>query len=496
MFKKCTDCEADKIANIVLAFNSENDYEKLLETFLDKMMELTNSDAGTLYISDGNVLNFHIMKNLSKSLSKTSSDFIDLPAIPLNVNSVENVSAYSAINNTIVMIDDVYTENQFSFSGPKKYDRILGYKTTSMLVLPLVTNWEKKAEVLGVIQLINAICPSTGEVIPYNNEHRLSLVSALSKITANILANLSHINEIKHLFMSFTATMTQIIDERSAHSKNHTHKVAEYCKAFTAYLSEALLHCHHLHFDQDAQEQIYIAALLHDIGKVATPLHIMDKASRLEERLESVRLRFELKLCQLENDMHSGRLKEDLYEQEKVKVNQAFDFVEKANTVPFLSDEMLQQTQELSYLTYKNKHGEVIPLLSESEIEALSIKKGTLTAKERTIMQGHVESTERILNLIDFGKYYKNVYQWASNHHEFMDGTGYPNSLNSENLSAGSCIITIADIFEALIASDRPYKKPVPPEKAVEILKTMSSEGKLHKELVELFIKSRVWDRI
>jgi len=487
----------EKVFDVVLAFNSETRYDKLLDIILTKMMEITHSDAGTLYIVEDGKLHFRIIKNISMGIFRSEEE-INLPPIVLDAKNIENISAYAALKNKIVLVDDVYTSDKFNFSGPKNYDKITGYRTKSMLALPLSVSRSEDQEVMGVIQLLNATDIETGEVVPYGNIFSPPVMSSLANLAANTLANLIHMREMKMLFHSFVAVMTQAIDERSRYSSTHTQSVAKYCRKFVLFLSARFAPNHPYHFDESRIEKLTVAALLHDIGKIVTPVHIMDKANRLgDDRVESIRHRFEIKRHQLEIDLLKGYISVDMHDREINKLDDALMLVESVNPAGFLPEETFLKVEELGDMTYINIKGEMTPLLEDSDMEALLIRKGTLTRGERLLMENHVVVTGRLLDKMAFWKYYTqyaDVPEWARNHHEFLDGSGYPRKLTAKDLHLETCIMTIADIFEALTAADRPYKKAVPADKALDILREMADEGKLHKELVELFAESKSWE--
>ena len=486
----------EKVFDVVLAFNSETRYEKLLDVILTKMMEITHSDGGTLYTVEGKELHFRIIKNISLGIFQ-SEDEINLPPIVLDAENIENVSAYAVLKNEIVMIDDVYSSDKFNFSGPKNFDKNMGYNTTSMLALPLSVSRNKDQEVLGVIQLINATNAETGKVVPYGEIFAPPVITALANLAANTLANLIHMRDIKMLFHSFVAVMTQAIDERSRYSSTHTQSVAKYCRDFALYLKAKYPPNHPYYFDEGRIEQLTVAALLHDIGKIVTPVHIMDKATRLGEKMLSLRNRFEIKRHQIEIDLLKGIIDETTFRNENCNLDDALELVEAVNPAGFLPEDVFFRVEKLADITYRDSGGRVVPLLDDNEMEALTIRKGTLTRGERLEMEEHVVITGRLLDKMAFWKYYKHyedVPEFARNHHEFLDGSGYPRKLMAEDIHLETRIMTITDIFEALTASDRPYKRGVPVNKALSILWEMAEKGKLHKEMVMLFTESRVWE--
>ncbi len=486
--------DVEKIFDVVVAFNREQDPVKLLNIILDKMMEITDSDAGTLYMVEDGALHFRIVKNNTLGSYQSAEEKIDLPPVVLDKDNIVNVCAYSAIKNEIVSIDDVYASDRFNFSGPKKYDKLTGYRSVSFLNIPLTATLGSGNEVLGVIQLINATDPATGQIVPYGDVYDPPILPALSNIAANTLANIMYREEIHQLFNSFVAVMTQAIDERSPYNRHHTQNVSTYCAAFAVYLSVRFPPGHPYYFDGDHLDQLRMAARLHDIGKIITPLEIMDKADRLGAKLKEIRYRFQLKKHQLDIALLKNEMDEETHRSETDSAAAALSQIETANTAGFLPDERIAALKELSAITYADSAGQNVPLLDEADIESITIQKGTLTAGERAVMQDHVSLTGRLLDKMTFQKYYREVPRWARGHHEFLDGTGYPQGLSGDELSIEMCIITIMDIFDALIATDRPYKKGMPLDRAHKILRDMAAEGKLHKELVELFIESKVWE--
>ena len=484
-----------KLLEVVLAFNSEHDYVNLLNTILNKMMELTNSDAGTLYIKDENKLYFRIIKNVSLGISQTAEEKINLPPVVLDEYNIENVSAYCAIHNQIIIIDDVYTDDRFNFQGPKNYDKITGYRTRSMLVIPLASTWGDEPDMLGVIQLMNTTNQETGEVTTYGKFNDQSAIIAISRIAAHTLANSMYTQDIDRLLQSFMAVMTQVIDERSSFTRFHTQNVANYCKAFLETLSLAFPKGHEYHFSKSHIKDIVFAAMLHDIGKISTPTHILDKSSRfLEQQLKEIEYRFQIKKYQLEVGHFNGTLSSSEYHDSVAELDSAFDLICDLNTGRPLSKDEIPIIQQLSKLTYTQPNGEIVPILNELDMESLSITAGTLTPEEWTQMRDHAAATGRLLDRITYRDSFSKLSKWARDHHEFLDGSGYPNKLQGHEVALESCIITIMDIFEALTAKDRPYRKGMPPERAVNILQEMADEGKLHKELVDIFIKSRLWE--
>lgn len=485
------------LLDVVLGFNSKADYTSLLSIILSKMMDITFSDAGTLYLIEEDKLHFHIVKNNTIGISQITREKaeIDIPPIKLDNTNINNVSAYCAIHNKTVVVEDVYTDDRFDFYGPKEYDRMTGYRTRSMLVVPLTAGVKEDEEILGVIQLLNATHPGTGMPISFNDNYDLDIVNALAKIAANTLANLIHVKDINLLFHSFVKVMTQAIDERSHSTRYHTQNVSHYCTVFTEYLSTQFPVGHKFHFDENHRDRLSMAALLHDVGKIGTPTRILDKSSRLSSgQMDAIKYRFEIKRYQLKVDKLTGTLSEEDYKGTLSDLEKSLKMIELLNLAKQLTDGEYKVIQKLTKLRYIDSSGNESPMLAEADVEALSIARGNLTSPEWDIMREHVSATGRILDQITFWKYYKDVSSWSKDHHEFLDGTGYPKGLKGDEIATETCIITMMDIFDALTTTDRPYRVSMPPAKAVGVLQKMADEGKLHSELVEVFIKSGLWE--
>ena len=481
------------ILDVILAFKSETEHDKLLNVILSKMMEITRSDAGTLYILEDGKLQFRIIKNITLNIFLSTTDEINLPPVELNKENIEYASAYAALHNEIIVIDDVYVSDRFNFSGAKRYDKITGYRSKSMLVLPLYSFWNQKPELLGVIQLLNATDPRTDQVISFKNIFDPPIVPAFANIAANALANLIHIKEINEVFQSFVQAMAKAIDERSVYNSNHTQNVTRLCKEFAMYMTSRYPEGHEFYFDEKRLEDLVMAATLHDIGKIVTPVSIMDKVDRLGDRLPLLRNRFEIKKHQLEIEFLKNNITDENYRNTLNKLEDDMRFAEKIVISHRLTDDDLERIQGLSSYTYVCRDGKTKQVFEDEDIKGLSILRGTLTPSERKIMEEHVSVTGRLLDGVAFTKYFEKVPLFARSHHEFLDGTGYPKGLKNDEIPVEVCIMTIADIFEALIATDRPYKRGIPVDVALDILQSMADEGKLHKELVAIFVKSEVW---
>ncbi len=500
--------QLQRLFDIGIALSSEKNLDRLLEMIVEETMRCTNADAGTLYIMEDSKLHFKILANstLNTRMGGTSGKPITLPPVEL---SKENVSAYVAISGETVNIPDVYKAEEFDFTGPRKYDETTGYKSKSMLVVPMRN---QNDEIIGVLQLLNAQDAKTGEAIPFSSDY-VALTQSLASQAAVALTNAQLIKDMQVLFDSFIRVMATAIDERSEYTGGHIRRVAELglmiCEAINGTEAGPL---GDLHFDEDAMKEMSVAGWMHDIGKVTSAVHIMDKSTKLqtifdrvamvEERFAHIRTAMEKEWLERKIELVvNGAPQEKIENGEAVladklqKLQDDLDFVIKSNTGgEFMSDDKLERIKEIGARTYK-ANGEERRYLSENEVENLCIRKGTLLGSERQLMQDHIVVTIKMLEQIPFPKHLSRVTDWAGGHHECVDGTGYPKGLKDEKLSTGARILAVADFFEALTATDRPYKKPMPLEKALSILQGEVDRNKLDKDIFELFVQSGIPQR-
>lgn len=474
-----------QILDIGIALTAEKNPDKLLYFIVDTAMNLTGSDGGTLYILKDNALIFKIMKTKSKNIDMgREGETINIPPVELKR---ENICAYSAINKAALNIEDVYESDLFDFSGPKKYDEINGYRTKSMVAIPMISNED---EVIGVMQLINAM-DDNGEIRSYTKEEERILM-ALSSQTAIALSNMAYLDEISKQMWSFTEAMTEVIDARTPYNGSHTRKVAEYVGIIADYIN--MLHDRgeeELYFTKDHRDQLVMAAYLHDIGKMVIPTEIMNKQTRLGKRLSDVEGRIEKISLLLQIDYLKNQISEEIYNEMVKRLDDTLEIVKTVNGVGFLNDSLIESLNPIFEYVYNSPDGKLsIPFITDDEKECLSIVRGTLTPEERKNMESHVVMTDRILKKVYFNKSFRMAPIWASQHHECINGTGYPNGIEGDAFCTEARIIAVADICDALMATDRPYKKPLPMDKAFSIMQNMVEEGKLDGRFVQYLCAS------
>lgn len=469
-----------KILHIGIALSTEKDSNKLLDSIVENGMQITHCDASTLYLYENNSLKFKIMRTLSQNVSRGryGEEITDLPPVPFKE---ENVCAYTAIHRKVVNIPDVYHSDTFDFSGPKRYDALTGYRTRSMLVIPVEDN---TGVLMGVLQMMNAQ-DEQGNVIPFDPQYEI-IIRSLASLAAVELINIRYLEEIKLQLHSFVEAMATAIDARTPYNGNHTRKVAEYAALLAGKIDEKSRQGMGGEvFDEERLEKLELAALLHDIGKMVIPRSVMNRATRLDYDMRALEDRFALLKCYYQIDAFKGRITSEACELACMELKEGLEFIHRIDDAGFLPDDDYNRVQELASCYYITESGEKIPYLTEKERECLSIRKGTLTEEARRQMESHVTMTTRILDKVHFNQNYIDVPKWAGEHHEFLDGSGYPNHLKGEELSLETRILTIADIYDALTSRDRPYKPPMPKEKALGILGSMAKEGKLDGQLVE-----------
>lgn len=472
--------DMERILELGRELTVQKDYSKLLEKIIGEAMEISNCDAGTLYIADNNKLNFMILRNHTMGVYQGGhGEPINMPPVKWEE---KYVCAYAAIHKETINVEDVYTDERFDFSGPREYDKMTGYRTRSMLVVPLENH---EGRVIGVLQLINAL-DEDGNVCNFDENNEF-ITSSLASQAAISLSNMLMIRELRELLNSFVLSMTTAIDARTPYNANHTVHVAKYCEQFADFLiTKYNMGSLDFTLTENEKEQLVMAAKLHDIGKMIIPLEVMNKADRLGEKLPIMKYRWKYMGELLRNMLLLGELTEQEYEEKRSFLSDSISFVEEINQAGFLPDDKLLRVEGLKDF-YIDTDKERVMFVEPEEYQDLCIRKGTLTPDERNIIEQHVVYTETILDKISFGENFNNVKFFASAHHEFLDGSGYPKHLKAEELPMEVRILTIMDVFDSLSSTDRPYRKQsMPLEKIFGILDSMVDEGKLDGKLVNL----------
>jgi HD-GYP domain-containing protein (c-di-GMP phosphodiesterase class II) len=506
----------ERLNAIGAALSSEQDIGRLLENILDAAREITRADGGTLYrmTEDRQALRFEILRTASLGLAMggPSGGAINLPDLPLtNGNGEANtslVAAYAAINDKTVNIADAYTEAGFDFSGTRRFDERTGYRSKSFLTVPMKNH---DHEVIGVLQLINARDPAGDGVSQFSAADQ-SLAESLASQAAVALTNRMLISQLEELFESFINLINLAIDEKSPYTGGHCQRVP----ALTMMLAEAVNATTEgplagFRMSDKDRYELKIAGLLHDCGKVTTPVHVVDKATKLQtifDRVQLIDTRFEVARRDVEIETlrnvlalrtprdeaaeaalwadHAARL---------VALDDDRAFVRKSNTGgEAMSEADQQRIRDIGRSRrWRGPDGVETDFLTADEIENLTIRAGTLSQAERETINHHIVATIKMLEQLPWPRHLKNVPEYAGGHHERMDGKGYPKGLTREQMSVQARIMGIADIFEALTARDRPYKEGMKLSQALSILEKLAEGGHVDPDLFAVFVREKVY---
>lgn len=472
-----------RLLEIGIALSKEKDRDSLLELILTTAMDITSCDGGTLYIVNGDCLDFKIMITKSMGILKGGHHGpIDLPPVPL---TMDNVCARAALEGTLFSVPDGYNSNGFDFTGPRKYDAITGYRTVSMLVVPME---DDKGHVIGVLQLLNAM-GAAGTAIPFERDCEY-VIRALASQAAISLTNMNYAAAVQELMDSFVRVMSTAIDARTPYNANHTRGMVRVGGRFIDWLNATN---QDWRFDAEQKRLFLMSVWLHDIGKLTIPLEIMDKESRLGRHIETILYRFQV--ISLLNRMAklNGYITDEAYKRRKTQLEEADDLVCLANRAYVLTEPQRRGIASLESLTYLDEKGATHPWLTTEELAALSIPRGTLTPEERIIMESHVIMTSRMLEEMKFPREYACVPEWAGKHHEFLNGKGYPKGLSGDQIPREARLLTILDIFDAL-TQDRPYSPAQPLDKSMATLEEMVVNSQLDGDILALFQESRAWE--
>jgi HD-GYP domain-containing protein (c-di-GMP phosphodiesterase class II) len=500
---------------IGIALSQERDIHKLLETILIAAKNLTHADGGTLYRLVEDKLQFEIVRTDSLSIAMGGTSGNPVPFYPIPLHGADGkpnntmIAAYAALTHKTVNVADAYAEEGFDFSGTRNFDKRTGYRSTSFLTVPMKNH---EGEIIGVLQLLNATDPANAQVVSFSEEDQ-RLAESLASQAAIALTNRLLIQQLEVLFESLIDLINTAIDEKSPYTGGHCKRVP----TLTMMLAESAHNASagpltDFRMSEKDRYELKIAGLLHDCGKITTPVHVVDKATKLQtiyDRVELVATRFEALKRQAEVDMlrakltalehgdeASARRAEEAYAARIRQFDDDREFLRRTNIG---SERMRAEDQarvsQIARYTWRNEKGETERFLSKDEEDNLNVAYGTLTGAERGIINHHIVATIKMLEALPWPRHLTNVPEYAGGHHERMDGKGYPRGLTRDQMSVQARVMGIADIFEALTAKDRPYKKGKTLSESLGILGRMKEGGHVDPDLFDIFVRDKVYLR-
>ena len=509
------DCEyqqhIESLNKIGNALSTDVDLTNVFDLILSMAINYTNADGATIYMvsKDGKKLDFKLIYNKSLGIDQLDrQQDNEWPSIPLfnpdGSPRTDSLEAYVFHNKITLDLDDVYeSANQYK-NGVVISDISHGYRCKSMLTIPLL---DHENNVLGLIQVINAI-DADGMIVSFDDRDK-ELLKSLASQAALAVSHRNLLEGMETLLMQFMRVIATAIERKSTYSSRHISRVVKLTEMLAQEINKAQSGVYKdISFTADQLRELSMAALTHDLGKIVTPKYIIDKSTRLFcvlDKIDLVQLRFSRMklLCRLLKESMNTEDFADFIQasfgtQVPVKglenwLDKQFEWLRQINeTEEYLSEEVLDRVQTLAdiHITYD---GEEYYLLSPDEKLNLKVRQGTLNPEERKLMREHVWITLELLSQLSFPKKYQNVANIAASHHENLLGTGYPRGLKAEQLSIQSRILAMADIFEAITASDRPYKTPHTLSESLIILAKAVRKGKLDGDLMDIFLDSGLY---
>ncbi|MEA3287699.1 MAG: HD domain-containing phosphohydrolase [Candidatus Marinimicrobia bacterium] len=502
--------QIDKLTEIGYQLSSERHLPTLLNSIIEEGMRITNADGGTLYLTtEDDRLAFEIMKTKSLGTDMGGISDIKIPDFIYPVKLyMENgepnhhmISAHVGVTGETLNIPDAYENEVFDFSGTKAFDSKNSYRSKSFLCIAM-TNHEN--DIIGVLQLINATDSNSKEIIAFSEDMQ-KLIESLAGQAAVAITTVRLIEGLKNLLESFIQLIADAIDEKSPYTGGHCSRVP----ALAIMLAEKVNQVQKgifadVNFSKDDMDELRIAAWLHDVGKITTPEYVVDKATKLEtiyDRIHELDTRFEVLKRDVEIEYLTALTigtdkRADLKAKKSARLAQLDDdqkFLRICNAGgEFMAGDKQDRVKSIAkYRIVLN--GKEQDLLSEEWVMNLNISKGTLNDAERNKINDHIVVTIDMLEKLPFPKHLKRVPEFAGGHHETMIGTGYPKGLNKDQMSIQARIMGIADIFEALTASDRPYKKGKTLSEAMRIMGFFKADQHIDADLFDIFLSEGVF---
>jgi HD-GYP domain-containing protein (c-di-GMP phosphodiesterase class II) len=517
--------ENEMMIKIGRALSQERDIKKLLAIILRHACDVTNADAGSIYIVEGHeeeilkrTLRFEVSQNDSRTLPDAS---------PVMAVSATSIVGQCVLSGTRINIPNLYAleppgegNNPWGFVHDRSFDDHNRYQTRSVLAVPMIS---ARNEVIGVIQLINKRAkgwiqldlPSDFEdgVVPFD-EISETYIFALASQAGIALENVLLYGEVKTLFDGFVKAAVTAIESRDPTTSGHSERVARLTVNLAIAVNETDVgQFREVRFSDDDLTQIQYAGLLHDFGKVGVREHVLVKAKKLyEHERELILSRFQLikrgykiegleskvrYLMEASRDQVAAQLTavDQRLAGKLAELDDIIRFILATNEPSVLDEGGFERIAEIAGMTWQNDDGHAAPVLTPAEAGCLQIRRGSLTEDERREINSHVTHSYNFLRRIPWSRTLRDVPDIAGAHHEKLDGTGYPFKLRGQQIPIPARMMAISDIYDALTASDRPYKKAMPMERALDILSNDVKRGQLDADLFDVFVAARVWAR-
>jgi HD-GYP domain-containing protein (c-di-GMP phosphodiesterase class II) len=518
----------DHLNEIGLALSTEKDLSKLLDMIVTKCRQMTAADGGSLYLVEADPSipedprNYFANKKMRFQVAQNDSRQLPFRSFVVDI-SKKSIYGYVALTQEHLMFDDVYQlgpDQEYGWGG-REFDASTRYRTTSMLTVPMVNY---RGETIGVIQLLNRKTdagikleePDTFPrfIRPFT-DHDAGMVRSIASQASIAIQNTQLVNSIRTLFDGFIAASVKAIESRDPTTSGHSQRVATLTVALAEQVDRSdQPKFRELRFSHEQLQEIRYASLLHDFGKIGVREHVLVKAKklypeelqRLLDRFELIRTTATLRHARLLNDAYGSQKGKELdsqmqkarvdLEKDMKDIEECLTFIRQCNEPTVLAQGGFERLKDIAKRSFKSLDGAANLFLMENELTSLSVPRGSLTEVDRKEIESHVTHTYKFLTTIPWTSDLRHVPEIAYGHHEKLDGSGYPNRLKEEKIPIQSKMMSVADIYDALTALDRPYKKALPAERALNILLEEAKARHIDSDLLELFIKSEIYKQV
>lgn len=498
-----------RLNDIGIALSAEHNLDRLLEMILTKAKDICNADAGILFVLDDRTRLLHAKVTRCDTLGIHTGGTTGkpVPNDPVPLYGIdkkprhESITARSALTGESIHVPDIYCASNYDFTASRAFDKKNNYKTVSVLSVPMKN---KRKEVLGVLRLSNAR-DASGTPIPFSEDIQ-HFVGSLASQAAVALDNDLLLGGLEELLEAFIKLVAMAIDRKSPHTGGHCEKVPFIAEALTRAACEATEGAlKDFTLTDEEMYEVRIGAWMHDCGKLTTPDYILEKGRKLEafcDRIELIRTRLEVTRRDAEITMLKAKNRKKAqadYKKTLKQIEADWSFLQQLNQgSEWVDDAAMAELERIAKTRWSPTVGrkgkaKKEPFFTKDELEHLSVRRGTLTAKDRKIIMDHVVATIEMLETLPFPRSLRRVPEYAGGHHEKINGTGYPKGLKGHEMSIPARIMAIADIFEALTSSDRPYKKAKTLSETFRIMDRMEAEGEIDPDLYDLLKSSKAY---